>query len=90
MANPFEVLSQIQAFKEQSEELLRTTDPRWFMRAAAGRALEMGLQLVLDAGPPTGFAASLGIDEAQARVLYTRVLTAAIARQRELVALNAG
>jgi hypothetical protein len=85
MANPFELLSQIQEFKDQSDELLRSTDPGWFMRAAAARALQMCLEVALDAGPPESFASSLGVDDAQARVLYSRVLRAAITRQRELI-----
>jgi hypothetical protein len=85
MANPFEVLAQFQLFREQSEAMLETTDPSWFMRAAVAKLLDWILQTVLEAGPPASFAESLSLDEAQARVLYTRVLRAAMLRQRELV-----
>ena len=96
MANPFEMLAQLQQFRDESSAMLETTDPSWFMRAAAAKLLDWILQTVLDAGPPASFVKqswilrawfpeSLSLDEAQARVLYTRVLRAAILRQRELV-----
>jgi hypothetical protein len=85
MANPFELLEQFRAFKEQAAELLATTDSGWFSRAAAAKMLEFVLNTALEAGPPAQFGADLGVDDQQARVLYARVLRSAILRQREMV-----
>jgi len=85
VANPLEFIAQVQASKDAADALLSSTDPAWFVRAAAAKLHEWVLQVALEAGPPDDFARELGVDEAQGRVLYGRVLRAALFRSRELV-----
>lgn len=85
MANPFEMLGQMQLLKDRASELLSQTDSGWFIRAGTAMMLQSVLQIALDAGPPHDFAEQLGVDDAQARVIYDRVLRAALLRQRQAV-----
>ena len=86
MPSPFEFIAQVQASKDAADALLMQTDPTWFVRAAAAKLHEFVLQTALEAGPPPDFARELGVDDAQGRVIYARVLRAALLRSRELVA----
>lgn len=75
--NPFRLIAEL-----SGDAAIANSDPAWLIRAITTKALEAALAIALEAGPPEGFAAELGLDERSARVLYSRVLRAALLRQK--------